>query len=173
MLSQSSEELLQTRTVSVTNLITDERATEVIAKLLYLESAAADQPITLLIDSPGGSVTAGLAVLDTIEHLKPEVRTHCTTNAHAMAAILLASGKKGHRSASGAARISFSMPWPAKELTPAQQKQFDRLIAVLVSKTVAATGMQEQRVKSIFESETNFTAAAAIQAGIVDEMKDR
>ena len=86
--------LLKDRIVFLTGPITDEVANVVIAQLLFLESENPDKDIHLYINSPGGSVTAGMAIYDTIQYIKPDVSTICVGLAASMASILLMAGKK-------------------------------------------------------------------------------
>ncbi len=89
--------LLKDRIVFIGTPIDDSVSDIVIAQLLFLESEDPDKPIYLYINSPGGSVTAGLAIYDTMQYIKPEVSTICIGQAASMAAVLLASGTKGKR----------------------------------------------------------------------------
>src|SRR5262245_41630606 len=89
------DRLLGRRVVLLRGPLEDERATEGIAKLLFLQHENPHEPITLLIDSPGGSVSAGMAIIDTIKDLRSPVRTRCDGSAHGMAAVILACGQRG------------------------------------------------------------------------------
>ena len=89
--------LLKDRIVFLTGPVTDEVANVVIAQLLFLESENPDKDIHLYINSPGGSVTAGMAIYDTMQYIKPDVSTICVGLAASMASILLMAGKKGKR----------------------------------------------------------------------------
>src|SRR6266404_1416242 len=131
-----SDKLLKERVVLLGLPISDEEATQVIAKLLFLQMQSKTAPITLFINSPGGSATAGLAIINTIESLKPEVRTSCIGQAHSMAAIILASGSPGSRSAMTNALIAFSEIVAQGEMTPDKQAHLERLKTVLFDKTL-------------------------------------
>ena len=89
--------LLKDRIILIFNEITDDLACSVIAQLLYLESVNPDEPISIYINSPGGSVSAGLGIYDTIKKLKCDVSTTCVGMAASMGAFLLAAGTKGKR----------------------------------------------------------------------------
>lgn len=89
--------LLKDRIILIFNEITDDLACSVIAQLLYLESISPDEPISIYINSPGGSVSAGLGIYDTIKKLKCDVSTTCVGMAASMGAFLLAAGSKGKR----------------------------------------------------------------------------
>ena len=92
--------LLRDRVIFLTGPVTDESANLVVAQLLFLESENPDKDISLYIDSPGGSVYAGLGIYDTIQFIKPDVNTICFGMAASMGAFLLAAGTKGKRMAS-------------------------------------------------------------------------
>lgn len=103
--------LLKDRIVFVGTPIDDTIASLVIAQLLFLESEDPDKDINLYINSPGGSVTAGLAIYDTIQYIRPDVATTCVGMAASMAAVLLAGGARGKRTALPNARIMIHQPW--------------------------------------------------------------
>jgi ATP-dependent Clp protease protease subunit len=102
--------LLKDRIVFIGTVVTDEIANLVVAQLLFLESEDADKDIHLYINSPGGSVSAGLAMYDTMQYIKPPVSTLCCGQAASMGAILLAGGSKGKRYALPNARIMIHQP---------------------------------------------------------------
>lgn len=102
--------LLKDRIVFVGTPITDEIANLVVAQLLYLESDDPDKDINLYINSPGGSVTAGMAIYDTMQYIKPDVGTLCLGQAASMGAILLAGGAKGKRFALPYSRVMIHQP---------------------------------------------------------------
>ena len=97
--------LLKDRIVFIGTAIDDSVADVVIAQLLFLESENPDKPIYIYINSPGGHVTSGLAIYDTMQYVKPDVNTICIGQAASMAAVLLAAGKKGSRYALPHARV--------------------------------------------------------------------
>ncbi len=103
--------LLKERIVFVGSEIDDGVASLVIAQLLFLESEDPDKDISVYINSPGGSVSAGLAIYDTIQYIRPNVATICIGMAASMAAVLLAGGTKGKRSALPNSRIMIHQPW--------------------------------------------------------------
>ena len=102
--------LLKDRIIFVDGEITDATADLVVAQLLFLESQNPDKDISLYINSPGGSVTAGLAVYDTMQHIHPHVQTICLGQAASMAAVLLAGGSKGKRFALPSSRVMIHQP---------------------------------------------------------------
>ncbi len=107
--------LLKERIVFVGMPITDEVSNLAIAQLLFLQSEDPEKPVHLYINSPGGAVTAGLALYDTMQFLKCAVYTYCVGQAASMAAVLLAAGTKGHRYALPNARIMIHQPWGGVE----------------------------------------------------------
>lgn len=103
--------LLQDRVVFVGGEIDDNMANAVVAQLLFLQAQDPAKEISMYINSPGGSVTAGLAILDTMKMIKCPVSTYCVGQAASMGAVLLASGAKGRRYALPHARIMIHQPW--------------------------------------------------------------
>ena len=103
--------LLKDRIIFIGTGISDEVSNLVIAQLLFLQSEDAEKDINLYVNSPGGSVTAGLAIYDTIQFLKCPVTTYCVGQAASMGAVLLAAGTKGKRFALPNARIMIHQPW--------------------------------------------------------------
>ena len=103
--------LLKERIVFIGTPIDDTIASLVIAQLLFLESEDPDKDISLYVNSPGGSVSAGLAIYDTIQYIRPEVATICMGLAASMGAVLLAGGAKGKRSGLPNSRIMIHQPW--------------------------------------------------------------
>ena len=103
--------LLKDRIVFVGGEIDDDMANAIVAQLLFLQAQDAEKEVSMYINSPGGSVTAGLAILDTMKMVKCPVSTYCVGQAASMGAILLASGEKGRRYALPHARIMVHQPW--------------------------------------------------------------
>jgi len=102
--------LLKERIVFLNGIIDDTTATTIIAQLLFLESQTSCNDISIYINSPGGSVTAGLAIYDTIQYIKPDINTICIGQACSMGAFLLASGTKGKRLSLPNSRIMIHQP---------------------------------------------------------------
>lgn len=103
--------LLKDRIIFIGNIINDIVANLVIAQLLFLEAEGPDKDIFLYINSPGGNVSSGLAIYDTIQYIRPDVATICMGQAASMGALLLSSGTKGKRSALPHSRIMIHQPW--------------------------------------------------------------
>jgi len=102
--------LLKERIVFITGPISDEISTIVIAQLLFLEAENPDKSISIYINSPGGMVTSGLAIYDTIQYIRPKISTMCVGQAASMGSLLLSSGAKGHRFSLPNARIMVHQP---------------------------------------------------------------
>ena len=105
--------LLKDNIIFLGRPIDDDVASLVIAQMLFLEAENPERDIHLYINSPGGSVTAGLAVYDTMQYIKPDVATYCVGQAASMAAVLLAAGTKGKRTSLPNSRILIHQPWTA------------------------------------------------------------
>jgi ATP-dependent Clp endopeptidase proteolytic subunit ClpP len=103
--------LLKERIVFIGSEITDDLANVVVAQLLFLQSEDATKDVSVYVNSPGGSVTAGLAIYDTMQFLKCDVVTYCIGQAASMGAVLLTAGSKGKRHALPGARIMIHQPW--------------------------------------------------------------
>eukprot|EP00730_Choanoeca_flexa_P013104 TRINITY_DN4968_c0_g1_i2.p1 TRINITY_DN4968_c0_g1~~TRINITY_DN4968_c0_g1_i2.p1 ORF type:complete len:232 (+),score=57.13 TRINITY_DN4968_c0_g1_i2:39-698(+) len=102
--------LLRERIVSLMGPVNDHTASVLIAQLLYLESENPDEPINMYINSPGGVVTAGLAIYDTMQYIKPQITTVCTGQACSMGSLLLTAGSPGHRHALPNSRVMVHQP---------------------------------------------------------------
>jgi ATP-dependent Clp protease protease subunit len=107
--------LLQDRIVLLGGEVTDESANLIVAQLLFLQSQDAKKPVSMYINSPGGSVTAGLAIYDTMQFISCPVHTYCIGQAASMGAVLLTAGEKGKRFALPNARIMIHQPWGGAE----------------------------------------------------------
>jgi ATP-dependent Clp protease, protease subunit len=170
---QFQEKLLKERAICLGMPINDEEATGVIAKLLFLESDSKKLPIKLYINSPGGSATAGLAIVETIESMKAPVHTCCIGHASGLAAIILATGFRGGRSATQDAIISFneirigaSMSVPS----PEQDFHLKQLRNKLIEKACRSTGMKTADVDALFSSERELSPHTAAALGITDQV---
>ena len=102
--------LLKDRIIFIADEINDDLASTIVAQLLFLEAEDPDKDISIYINSPGGSVTAGMAIYDTMQYIKPEISTICVGMAASMAAVLLSSGTKGKRFALPHAEIMIHQP---------------------------------------------------------------
>jgi len=164
--------LLKDRIIFLGGGINDHMANLIIAQLLFLESEDPKKDIFLYINSPGGSVTATLAMLDTMNHIKPAVSTVCVGIAASGAAVLLAGGEKGKRYALPNAEIMIHQPWGGAqgqatdiEITARHiLKTRDRLNKILVK----ATGQALAKIEKDVERDFFMDAEEAKKYGIVD-----
>ena len=166
--------LLKDRIVFLGGEIDDDTANLVVAQLLFLEMENPDSDISLYINSPGGSVTAGMAIFDTMNYIKPDVRTVCIGMAASMGAFLMMAGKKGKRLALPNSEIMIHQP-----LGGAQGQATDVAIrAEWLMKTKEKmtrmmsemTGQDIERVKQDVERDYFMSAEKALQYGIIDEI---
>lgn len=107
--------LMQDRIVLLGGEVNDDSANLIVAQLLFLQAQDAKKPVRMYINSPGGSVTAGLAIYDTMQFISCPVHTYCIGQAASMGAVLLTAGEKGHRFALPNARIMIHQPWGGAE----------------------------------------------------------
>ena len=166
--------LLKDRIVFLGGEIDDDTANLVVAQLLFLEMENPDSDISLYINSPGGSVTAGMAIFDPMNYIKPDVRTVCIGMAASMGAFLMMAGKKGKRLALPNSEIMIHQP-----LGGAQGQATDVAIrAEWLMKTKEKmtrmmsemTGQDIERVKQDVERDYFMSAEEALQYGIIDEI---
>ncbi|RME20962.1 MAG: ATP-dependent Clp endopeptidase proteolytic subunit ClpP [Deltaproteobacteria bacterium] len=166
--------LLKDRIIFVGSEITDDMANLVIAQMLFLESEDPEKDINLYINSPGGSVSAGLAIYDTMQYVKSPVSTICIGQAASMAAILLAAGKKGRRYALPNARIMIHQPiagfhGQASDIE-IQSREILRLKETLNKILAEHTGQKLDKITRDTDRDYYMTAQEAVEYGIVDEM---
>lgn len=166
--------LLKDRIVFLSGEIEDNMANLVVAQLLFLEMEDPDADISLYINSPGGSVTAGMAIYDTMQYIKPKVRTVCVGMAASMGAFLLMAGEKGKRLALPNAEVMIHQP-----LGGAQGQATDVAIRaewLLKTKTKMTKMMAEMsgqpldKVKADVERDYFMDAEEALAYGIIDEI---
>jgi ATP-dependent Clp protease protease subunit len=166
--------LLKERIIFLGGPIDDDTANLVIAQLLFLESEDPKKDISLYINSPGGSVTATLAMLDTMNHIKPDIRTVCIGIAASGGAIILAGGTKGKRCALPNAEVMIHQPWggaqgqvtdieiTAKHLL-ATRDRLNRLLS-------KATGQELEKIERDVERDYFMGADEAKKYGLIDEV---
>ena len=169
--------LLKDRIVFLDGEINDLTADLVVAQLLFLESQDPERDISLYINSPGGIVTAGLAIYDTIKYIKPDVQTICIGQAASMAAVILAGGAKGKRFALPSGRIMMHQPWggaegQAKDIN-IQAREILRLKKMLTEYIAQDTGKSVETVASDLERDNFMSAPEAKEYGIIDKVMSR
>lgn len=164
--------LLKERIVFVTGTIEDHMANLIVAQLLYLESEDPKKDIALYVNSLGGSVTAGLSIVDTMHHIKPDVATVCVGMAASMGSIILSQGAKGKRAILPNAEVMIHQPWGGAqgqaadiEITAKHIIQTrDRLNRMLAK----ATGQKLAKIEKDVDRDFFMTAPEAKEYGIVD-----
>ncbi len=166
--------LLKDRIVFIGGPIDDYLANLVIAQLLFLEAEDPDRDIMLYINSPGGLVTAGLAIYDTMQYVKPDVCTICIGQAASMGAVLLAAGAKGKRYALPHSRIMLHQPMGAFQGQATdvdiQAREILRLREILSDILAHHTGQPHERIKADTERDFYMSSEEALRYGIIDEI---
>lgn len=166
--------LLKERVIFLVGPVNDQSANLVVAQLLFLESENPDKDISLYINSPGGSVYAGLAIYDTMRFIKPDVSTLCTGLAASMGAFLLAAGAKGKRFSLPNSRIMIHQPsggaqGQASDIQIQAREILDlreRLNAILAE----STGQSVERIAIDTERDNFMSAADAVSYGLIDKV---
>ncbi len=166
--------LLKDRIVMLGTEIDDDVANVIVAQLLFLESEDADKDINIYINSPGGSVTAGLAIYDTIQYVKPQVSTICIGQAASMGAVLLAAGAKGKRFALPNARIMIHQPLGGARGQATdmeiQVREIIRLKQRLNEILQKHTGQPMERIEKDTDRDFFMGAGEAKAYGLIDEV---
>ena len=169
--------LLKERVIFLTGQVEDHMANLIVAQLLFLEAENADKDIHLYINSPGGSVTAGMSIFDTMQFIKPDVSTICMGQAASMGAFLLAGGAKGKRHCLPNSRVMIHQPLGgfqgqasdieihAKEILYIKDK-LNRLLA-------EHTGQPLDVIARDTDRDNFMTADAAVEYGLIDSVFDR
>ncbi len=169
--------LLKDRIIFVTGVIESYMADVVVAQLLYLEAQDPDQDICMYINSPGGSVTAGMAIYDTMQYIKPAVTTICLGMAASMAAILLLAGAKGKRYALPYARVMIHQPLGGVEGQATDieihAREILRVREDMLTIMVKHTGQDRERLAADTNRDRFLTSAEAKEYGIIDAVLDR
>ncbi len=169
--------LLKDRIVFIDGEIFDVTADLVVAQLLFLESQDPERDISVYINSPGGTVTAGLAIYDTIQYIKPEVQTICMGQASSMAALLLTSGAAGKRYALPSSRILIHQPWggvqgQARDID-IQAREIVRLKKLIIEYFARHTGKSEKTISRDLERDYFMSADEGVKYGLVDHVLTR
>ena len=166
--------LLKDRIIFIGMSIDDVVANLVIAQLLFLQMEDPDKDISVYINTPGGIVTAGLAIYDTMQFLKPDVCTYCVGQATSMGAILLAAGSKGKRYALPNARIMMHQPWGGAQGAAAdisiQAKEILRMRDRIEEILAKHTGQSLEKIKKDTDRDYFLSAEEAKAYGLVDEV---
>ena len=166
--------LLKDRIVFLGSSVTDEVANLISAELLFLESEDPDKDIHFYINSPGGSVTAGLAIYDTMQYIRPDVTTLCLGQAASMAAWLLAAGAKGKRYVLPHARVMIHQPLGGVQGQAAdidiQAREMLRIREQMNEILVRHTGQSLKKIERDTDRDFFFESKQAVEYGLVDDV---
>lgn len=169
--------LLKERIIFLSTPVNDEIANLIVAQLLFLESDNPDKDIHLYINSPGGSVYAGLAIYDTIQHIKPSVSTFCLGMAASMAAVLLAAGEKGKRYSLPHSRVMIHQPLGGAQGQATdidiQAKEILRLRDELNEILTTHTGQSLEKIQQDTDRDYYMRANEAKEYGIIDMIVEK
>lgn len=170
--------LLKDRIIFLGTGVNDQVANTIIAQLLYLESEDPEKEISLYINSPGGSITAGLAIYDTMQYVQPPVTTICLGQAASMGAVLLAAGEDDQRLALPNARILIHQPLMAGLSGQAtdidiQAQEILKLRQTLTDVLVRHTGQPEEKIEEDTERDYYMSAEEALDYGLIDRVIER
>lgn len=166
--------LLEERIIFITGEINDAVANTIVAELLYLEAKDSTKDIDIYINSPGGSVTSGLAIYDTMNFIKCDVSTICIGMAASMAAFLLSSGTKGKRYALPSSEIMIHQPLGGAQGQASDIKiQAEHILALkkkLNSVLAANTGKPVEQIENDTDRDNYLTAEDALNYGLIDKI---
>lgn len=167
--------LLKERVVFVVGPIDDHMANLIVAQLLFLESENPDKDINLYINSPGGSVSAGLSIYDTMEFIKPDVATMCIGQAASMGAVLLAGGAKGKRFALPHSRVMIHQPLGGFQGQATDIEIHAREILDLRRRLneiyMKHTGQDYETIERALERDNFLSAESALEFGLIDKIE--
>jgi ATP-dependent Clp protease protease subunit len=166
--------LLKERIIFIGTAIDDNIANLIIAQMLFLQSEDAKKDINVYVNSPGGSVTAGLAIYDTMQFVQPDVCTYCIGQAASMGSLLLAAGTKGKRFALPYARIMIHQPWGGTQGTASdisiQAQEILRMKEELNKLLAKHSGQPLEKVQRDSDRDFYMSAEEAKTYGLVDEV---
>ena len=166
--------LLKDRIVFIGTPVDDIVSNLIIAQLLFLQNEDPDKEINVYVNTPGGSVTAGLAIYDTMQFVKPPVATYCVGQAASMGALLLCAGAKGKRFALPAARIMIHQPWGGAQGAATdisiQAREILRLREKINELLAKHTGQSLDKIQKDTDRDYFMSAEEAKEYGIVDDV---
>jgi len=168
--------LLKDRIVFIDGEINDVTADLAVAQLLFLQSQDPSKDVSLYINSPGGSVTAGLAIYDTIQYLNLDVQTICLGQASSMAALIFACGTKGKRFALPSSRILIHQPWgnasgQSSDIS-LQAREIIRLKRLTIDYFARHTGKTPEQISADMERDFYMSAQEAVEYGLADSIME-
>ena len=169
--------LLRERIVIIGTQIDDDLASSIIAQLLFLQDEDPMEPVSIYVNSPGGSITAGLAIYDTMQYIQPEVHTWCVGQAASMSAVILAAGEPGHRYALPYSRVLIHQPWgqlagQASDVQ-IQAEEILRLRRWLNDILARHTGQPLEKIERDTDRDYYMTAREAVEYGLVDAVAEK
>ena len=169
--------LLKDRIVFIDGEINDLTADLVVAQLLFLDGQDTEKDINLYVNSPGGSVTAGLAIYDTIQYVKSDVQTICLGQAASMAALIVAAGAAGKRMVLPSSRMLIHQPWggasgQARDIG-IQSKEIIRLKKMTIDYFALHTGKSPEKIAADMERDFYMSAEDAVAYGAADRILTR
>lgn len=166
--------LLKDRIVMLSGEVNDQAASSIVAQLLFLEAQDPDKDIYFYINSPGGVVTSGLSIFDTMNYIKPDIVTICIGQAASMGAFLLASGTKGKRYALPNARIMIHQPSGGAQGQSTdiqiQAKEIQRLKDALNEILAKQTGKTKKQIEADTERDNFMSSEEAVKYGLIDRV---
>ena len=166
--------LLKDRIIFIGEQVHDSMANTIIAQMLFLESEDPDKDINVYINSPGGSVTAGLAIYDTMQYIRPDISTICMGQATSMGALLLAAGTKGKRYTLPHARVMIHQPLGGVQGQATdidiQAKEIMKIKELIHEILVKHTGQSFEKIRQDTERDYFMDAEEALRYGIVDRI---
>lgn len=169
--------LFEERIIFLGTQVDDTSANDIMAQLLVLEGLDPDRDITMYINSPGGSFTALMAIYDTMQYVRPDVRTVCLGQAASAAAVLLAAGAPGKRAALPNARVLIHQP--ATQGTQGQvsdleiqAKEIERMRTLMETTLARHTGKDAEQIRIDTDRDKILTAEEAVEYGIIDQVFD-
>lgn len=166
--------LLKERIIFIGTAIDDNVANLIVAQLLFLQSDDANKDISVYVNSPGGSVTAGMAIYDTMQFVKPDVCTYCLGQASSMGSLLLAAGAKGKRFALPYSRIMIHQPWGGAQGSASdisiQAQEILRMKKELTAILAYHSGQSFEKVQADCDRDYFMSAEEAKAYGLVDEV---
>jgi ATP-dependent Clp protease protease subunit len=169
--------LLKDRVIFMTGVVEDHMANLIVAQLLFLESENPDKDIHLYINSPGGSITAGLSIYDTMQFIQPDVSTMCVGQAASMGAMLLAGGAKGKRLALPHSRMMIHQPSGGAQGQASdieiQANEIIELRRILNTLLSLNTGQSEKSIAQDTERDNFLSAKEALDYGLLDKVIER
>ena len=169
--------LLRERIIFVTGQVEDHMAATIVAQLLFLESENPTKDISMYINSPGGVVTAGLAIFDTMQYIKPKVSTVCIGQACSMGSFLLAAGEPGQRIALPNARIMIHQPSGGAQGMASdieiQAREILRIRERMNKLYVKFTGKSLEEIEAAMDRDTFLEADEALKFGLIDKVFER